>query len=202
MADQTLASAYAALLLHDAGVTVTAANISTLLKTAKLTANSAAAAVVESALKNVTVDVLVGGALGGSGSAAAPAAASVAAPAAKTEAPKVEERKINLVKNRIANSCVIFIFSYQGRRGRLRHGRSLRLIRNIPFVCHPYLHVTSIHVVYSVFNELFNTITNIFHPVLWMGKSESLCTKTAVSYESSLFLSFFQAALLLKLIDR
>ena len=90
---QSLACTYAALLLHDTGKDLTAANFDKVLAAANAKVDNTYSAQVITALKHANVGSMLSGA--SSAPVAAPAAAHTAAPAAsgKKEEPKKEEKK-------------------------------------------------------------------------------------------------------------
>merc|ERR1712243_152650 len=90
-----LACIYAALILHDDGISITADKISTILKAASVSVEPYWPTLFSKALDGVDVTALLGN-LGSAASAAGPASAGVAgapAAAAVEEAPKEEEKK-------------------------------------------------------------------------------------------------------------
>ncbi|QCE13363.1 large subunit ribosomal protein LP1 [Vigna unguiculata] len=89
------ACSYASLILHDEGIAVTADNIATLLKTAKVKVESYWPALFAKLAEKKNLGDLIANAAGGGGAPAAVAAAPVAAAGggAAAPAPAAEEKK-------------------------------------------------------------------------------------------------------------
>ncbi|KAL4432037.1 hypothetical protein ABPG74_017773 [Tetrahymena malaccensis] len=85
-------ASYSALLLNDCGLPITAANIATLFKTAKLNGHESTFKTFEDFLKVNPITNYIG-AIGGSAPAAATSAPAASSAPAKKEEPKKEEPK-------------------------------------------------------------------------------------------------------------
>ncbi|OAV94605.1 hypothetical protein PTTG_03815 [Puccinia triticina 1-1 BBBD Race 1] len=87
-----LASTYAALILADEGLEITADKINTLLSAAKVEIEPIWATLLAKALEGKDVKDMLSN-VGAGGGAAAPAAAAAVAPGGAAAAPKAEEKK-------------------------------------------------------------------------------------------------------------
>jgi len=93
MAAAELASTYAALILADEGLEITADKINTLLSAAKVEIEPIWATLLAKALEGKDVKDMLCNVGAGGGAAAPVAAAAAAAPGAEAAAPKAEEKK-------------------------------------------------------------------------------------------------------------
>ncbi|PLW24727.1 hypothetical protein PCASD_00366 [Puccinia coronata f. sp. avenae] len=93
MAAAELASTYAALILADEGLEITADKITILLNAAKVEVEPIWATLLAKALAGKDVKDMLSNVGAGGGGAAAPAAAVAAGPGAEAAAPKAEEKK-------------------------------------------------------------------------------------------------------------
>ncbi|KAL1203346.1 Large ribosomal subunit protein P1w [Cardamine amara subsp. amara] len=113
MSTGELACTYAALILHDDGIDITAEKISTLVKTANLNIESYWPSLFAKLCQNKNIDDLIMNA-GAGGSAAAPMAVSSSASAAggatQAAAPAAEEKKKEEVKEESDDDFVSGLF--------------------------------------------------------------------------------------------